>query len=258
MKVKKKKVKKSEEKPTRKSKKKSKFVNPVEAKSSSVLNTSNESENSLDEHGKDTLGERLLEKLARDTSTDSSMMDGLADISNDSSIDDFTKDTSNEEISRTEEPDANLDESNQCPVKETARTNYTKESSDKKPASFKPKKKKPAKVTKDGSATKDSTKTKVSVVKPKKFELTFGKKSKPTDEKKVKKIKKTSSPKKSGKENGGANQQECGRESLIRVLGPSVLNCPPWRSSIDHTLMVTTGGNRSTRRKPVWKNSPLT
>ena len=207
--MKKKKLKKSEEKPTGKteslkSKKKSKFINPVTTKSTSVLSTSNVSENSVDDNNKDSnsFTKRFLHELTKDTSTDSSIDGGLQD--NDRSIDLLAgEDTStNEDISHTEEPNQTLNESEkQTPVKETGKITGSKKSNDNKKPSFKAKKKKP---------TKDSPDDKVSVVKPKKFELVLGigKKSKPKHDETVKKIKKTSSLKTTA---GGTMQQECGK-----------------------------------------------
>ena len=197
LKAKKKKLKKSNEKPTnegRKTKKKAKFVNPIETKSSRSLNASNDSENSLDKDAEDTstIRERILKKLSLDTSTD---------ISKDEWTPDTTIDTSKH---------------NQSTDEETPTTNDSKESSrKKKPASFKPKKKKTEKVNKDGNATEDSIKTKASVVKPKKFEMTLAvsMKSKATSEKKIKKFKKISAAAIPGKENGGASQQDCGKNT---------------------------------------------
>ena len=189
MKAKKKKLQKSGEQSKTSEKKKSKFVKPAKLKSEGALNASDVSD--------DSLRSRLLEKLALDTSTDS-----------------MDKDTSTEDISHTEKPNTSLEASHQPPVdKETA--NDPKESLDnKRTPPLKPKKKKWCKASKDKSATNDSTKTMMAVVKPKKFELTLptSKKNKPTDEKKVKKVKKTCSPKRSGKEKTGTPRQECGKK----------------------------------------------
>ena len=188
MKAKKKKVKKSGEESNTSEKKKSKFVKPAKLKSEGVLNASDVSD--------DSLRGRLLEKLALNTSTDS-----------------MDKDTSTEDISHTEKPNTSLEASHQPPVKETA--NDPKESLDnKRTPPLKPKKKKWCKASKDKSATNDSTKTMVAVVKPKKFELTLptSKKNKPTDERKVKKVKKTCSSKRYDKEKTGTPRQECGKK----------------------------------------------
>ena len=196
LKPKKRKPKKSEEKPTTtckapKTKKKAKFVTPIEPKSTSTSsNKSNVSEDSLDKDTEDgsTIRKIHLKKLSLDTSTDSSIDECTPDIDN--SKHDRSTD---EEIATTKDP---------------------KESSaKKKPTALKPKKNKTDKVGKDVSLSKDSTKNKVSVVKPKKFEMTLAvsEKTKATSEKKIKIFKKRSSTVISGKENGGASPTECGK-----------------------------------------------
>ena len=197
MKLKKRKPKKSEEKPTTtckatKTKKKAKFVTPIEAKSTSTFsNKSNVSEDSLDKDTEDgsTIREIHVKKLSLDTSTDSSIDEWTPDIDNSKH-----SQSTDEEIATAKDP---------------------KESSGKKkPTALKPKKNKTDKVGKDDdNLSKDSTKNKVSVVKPKKFEMTLAvsKKSKATSEKKMKTFKKKSSTVISGKENGGASLPECGK-----------------------------------------------
>ena len=208
MKVKKKKLTKSKDSTGKNEgkrlKKKSKFIKPAILKSAGVLNASDVSSNSL--------RKRMLAKLALDTSTDSSSMDISFDTSNDSSMDDFS--TSTEDISSTRKPHSSSDELKQLPIQDTANDSKESEVNNKKTPAFKPKKKKWSKVSTDKSDTKDLNK--VSVVKPKKFELTLpvNKKSKPTDENRVGKVKKTNSSKKSSREKTDTTRQECGKRLL--------------------------------------------
>ncbi|XP_028398293.1 pre-mRNA-splicing factor CWC22 homolog [Dendronephthya gigantea] len=215
-----KKLKKSKEKLTgtkhekTKSKKKTKFVNPVQEKS-----TDTRSESNGDRNGKDTrsFSERFMEELAKDTSTDSSITDGLViDTSHESTFDDFNGDGN--------KLDAHLDEpGDQSKVEATMKT-CVKESNGKNFSSFKRKKKSlKVKSSKDNCAGEDSGEVKGSVVKPKKFELAFAfsKKNKPTNEKKTKKIQKKSS-KISGKENEAECQRDCLSTEEMSVEGSSV------------------------------------
>lgn len=201
LKAKKKTVNKSDEKITIKTDmKKSKFINPLKVrKSKSALNANNTREDSVDQS---PTGESTSEELGRDTNSDNVMYGVNNDTTMQSSMDGITNDINytakREDIYISDEPNATLDMS-------LGQTDFKK--SVKKPSSLI---KKQTKVAKD-----TSSEPKVSVVKPKKFELSLavGKKSKPVNGKKVKKIKTTTSPKTLWKQSRGDSQKELGKST---------------------------------------------